>query len=73
MVDAPGNPLVTDISPKLFAHNPEKRLTGEIYFSEKRKKGVSPVSINLEQSYLSSVFSELALLREWTALSHWKA
>jgi integrase len=67
MVDALGNPLATDLSSKLFAHYRDKRLTGEIYFSEKWKKGASPVTINLEQSYLSSVFSELARLGEWTA------
>ncbi len=31
------------------------------------EKGASPVTINLEQSYLSGVFSELARLGEWTA------
>ena len=62
MVDALGNPLATDLSSKLFAHYRDKRLTGEIYFSEKWKKGASPVTINLEQSNLSSVFSELAWL-----------
>lgn len=67
MVDALGNPLATDLSSKLFAHYRDKRLTGEIYFSEKWKKGASPVTINLEQSYMSGVFSELARLGEWTA------
>lgn len=67
MVDALGNPLATDFSSKLFAHYRDKRLTGEIYFSEKWKKGASPVTINLEQSYLSGVFSELSRLGEWTA------
>lgn len=67
MVDALGNPLATNLSSKLFAHYRDKRLTGEIYFSEKWKKGAGPVPINLEQSYLSGVFSELARLGEWTA------
>ncbi|MDE7907136.1 hypothetical protein Q7485_09765 [Enterobacter cloacae] len=67
MVDALGNPLATDLSSKLFAHYRDKHLTGEIYFSEKWKKGASPVTINLEQSYLSGVFSELARLDEWSA------
>lgn len=35
MVDALGNPLANDLSSKLFAHYRDKRLTGEIYFSEK--------------------------------------
>ncbi len=67
MVDALGNPLATDLTSKMFAHYRDKRLTGEIYFSEKWKKGASPVTINLEQSYMSGVFSELARLGEWTA------
>lgn len=67
MVDALVNSLATDFSSKLFADYRDKRLTGEIYFSEKWKKGASPVTINLEQSYLSGVFSELSRLGEWTA------
>ncbi|PLK79254.1 integrase, partial [Klebsiella pneumoniae] len=66
MVDALGNPLATDLTSKMFAHYRDKRLTGEIYFSEKWKKGASLVTINLEQSYLSSVFSELSRLGEWS-------
>lgn len=46
MVDALGNPLATDLTSKMFAHYRDKRLTGEIYFSEKWKKGASPVTIN---------------------------
>jgi len=67
MVDALGDPLATDLSSKLFAHYRDKRLTGEIYFSKKWKKGATPVTINLEQSYLSGVFSVLARLGEWAA------
>lgn len=66
MVDAFGNPLATDLSSKLFAHYRDKRLTDEIYFSQKWKKGATPVTINLEQSYLSGVFCELARLGEET-------
>ncbi|WP_323343648.1 phage integrase [Enterobacter mori] len=39
MVDALGNPLATDLSSKLFAHYRDKRLTGEIYFSELARLG----------------------------------
>ncbi|BBV41712.1 integrase [Citrobacter portucalensis] len=67
MVDALENPLATAFTSKMFAHYRDKRLTGETYFSEKWKKGASPVTINLEQSHLSGVFSELARLGEWTA------
>lgn len=66
MVDALGNPIATDLTSKMFAHYRDKRLTGEIYFSEKWKKGASPVTVNLEQSYLSSVFSELSRPGEWS-------
>lgn len=66
-VDALGPPLATDLSSKLFAYYSDKNLTGEIYFNEKWRKGASPLTINLEQSYLSSIFSELARLGEWAA------
>lgn len=42
MVDALGNPLATDLTSKRFAHYRDKRLTGEIYFSEKWKKEPAP-------------------------------
>ena len=58
--------LMVDLTSKMFAHYRDKRLTGEIYFSEKWKKGASPVTVNLEQSHLSSVFRELSRLGEWT-------
>lgn len=67
MVDALGNPPATNLTSKMFAHYRDKRLTGEIYFSEKWKNGASPVTINLEQSYLSGFFSELTRLGEWSA------
>lgn len=37
MIEALENPLATDLSSKLFAHYRDKRLSGEIYFSEKLK------------------------------------
>ena len=42
MVDALGDPLATDLTSKMFAHYRDKRLTGEIYFSEKWKKRSKP-------------------------------
>lgn len=66
IVDALENPLASDLSSKIVRVLARQRLTGEIYFSEKWKKDASPVTINLEQSYLSGVFSELAQLGEWT-------
>lgn len=65
IVDALGNPLATSLTPKMFAHYRDKRLTGEIFFSQKWKNGASPVTVNLEQSYLSGAFSELIRLGEW--------
>lgn len=47
IVEALGNPLATSLTSKMFAHYRDKRLTGEIYFSEKWKKGASPVTVNL--------------------------
>ncbi|QLY61733.1 tyrosine-type recombinase/integrase [Citrobacter freundii] len=66
VVTALQDPLATDFTAKQFAHYRDKRLSGEIYFNEKWKNGADPVTINLEQSYLSSVFSELSRLGEWT-------
>jgi len=65
IVKALGNPTACLLTPKMFAHYRDKRITGEIYFSEKWRKGASLVTVNLEQSYLSSVFSELIHLGEW--------
>lgn len=66
IIGALGNPPASSLTPKMFAHYRDKRLTGEIYFSEKWKQGASPVTLNLEQSYLSGVFSELSRLGEWS-------
>jgi len=60
-----GDPPATTFSAKDFAHYRDKRLSGEIHFSDKWKNGAEPVTINLEQSYLSGMFSELARLGEW--------
>ncbi|EKN5940830.1 site-specific integrase [Yersinia enterocolitica] len=65
IVAALGNPPAHSLSGKDFAHYRSKRLSGEIYFSEKWKKGAKPVTVNLEQSFLSGMFSELARLGEW--------
>jgi len=72
MVDALGNPLATAFTSKMFAHYRDKRLAGKICFSEKWKKRADSVTINLEQSYLSGVLSELSRLGEWTTPTHWR-
>jgi hypothetical protein len=59
-----GNPLATDFTAKDFAHYRVKRTNGEIYFSEKWRQGANPFTVNLEQSYLSGMFSELIRIRE---------
>lgn len=48
MVDVLGNFFVIDLIFKMFVYYWDKCLIGEIYFSEKWKKGVSLVIINLE-------------------------
>ncbi len=65
VIEALGDPPATTFTAKDFAHYRDKRLSGEIYFSEKWKSGAEPVTVNLEQSYLSGMFSELARLGEW--------
>ncbi|MGC6387260.1 tyrosine-type recombinase/integrase [Ewingella sp. S1.OA.A_B6] len=65
IVDALGNPPATTFTAKDFAHYRDKRLNGEIYYSERWRQGADPVTVNLEQSYLSGMFSELIRLGEW--------
>ncbi|CAI2521632.1 Site-specific recombinase XerD [Serratia ficaria] len=65
IIEALGDPTATTFTAKDFAHYRDKRLSGEIYFSEKWKNGAEPVTVNLEQSYLSGMFRELARLGEW--------
>lgn len=70
VIEALGVPPATTFTAKDFAHYRDKRLSGEIYFSEKWKNGAEPVTVNLEQSYLSGMFSELARLGEWNENMH---
>ncbi|HHQ6536302.1 TPA: phage integrase [Serratia fonticola] len=65
IIEALGDPPATTFNAKDFAHYRDKRLSGEIYFSDKWKSGAEPVTVNLEQSYLSGMFSELVRLGEW--------
>lgn len=60
-----GDPPATSFTAKDFAHYRDKRMSGEIYFSEKWRQGANPVTVNLEQSYLSGMFSELIRIGEW--------
>lgn len=65
MVEALGNPPATTFTAKDFAHYRDKRLNGEIYFSERWRQGADPTTVNLEQSHFSGMFSELIRLGEW--------
>ena len=65
MVEALGNPPATTFTAKDFAHYRDKRMNGEIYYSERWRQGAAPVTVNLEQSYLNSMFNELIRLGEW--------
>ncbi|MCK8564432.1 tyrosine-type recombinase/integrase [Yersinia ruckeri] len=65
IVDALGDPAAHSFNAKDFAHYRSKRLSGDIYYSDKWKKGAQPVTVNQEQSYLSAMFNELAKLGEW--------
>lgn len=60
-----GNPLASAFTAKDFAHYRNKRLTGEIKLDARFDKGSSPVTINLDHSYLSAMFAELTRLEEW--------
>lgn len=65
MADALGNPLASGFTAKDFAHYRNKRLTGEIKLDDRFYKGSSPVTINLDHSYLNAMCSELIRLEEW--------
>lgn len=65
VVEALGDPIASKFTAKNFAHYRNKRLKGEIFFSEKWSKGAAPVTVNLEQNYLSGAFNELIRLGEW--------
>lgn len=65
VVEALGDPIASKFTAKDFAHYRDQRLKGKIYFSEKWNKGTAPVTVNLEQNYLSGAFNELIRLGEW--------
>ncbi|WP_392551211.1 tyrosine-type recombinase/integrase [Orbus wheelerorum] len=59
------NPLAPNFTSKEFTDYRTKRLSGEIYRTE-RVKIVAPRTLNLELTYLKSMFNELIRLGEWT-------
>lgn len=72
MVDALGNPIATDLTSKMFAHYRDKRLTGEIYFSEKWKKGASPVTINPSKAILVVFLANYPAWANGRIRTHWR-
>lgn len=59
------NPLAQNFTSKDFTDYRTKRLSGEIYRTE-RVKTVAPRTLNLELTYVKSMFNELIRLGEWT-------
>lgn len=59
------NPIAQNFTSKEFTDYRTKRLNGEIYRTE-RVKTVAPRTLNLELTYLKSMFNELIRLGEWT-------
>lgn len=60
-----GDPLAIGFTAKDFAHYRDKRMNGEIYFSVNWRQGANPVTVNLEHSYLSGMFSERIRIGKW--------
>ncbi|OCQ52348.1 Tyrosine recombinase XerD [Photorhabdus australis subsp. thailandensis] len=62
--EAMSDPLATEFSAKLFSSYREKRLSGDITRTD-RKKAVAPRTVNLELAYFRAMFNELIRLDEW--------
>lgn len=65
IADSVKNPIATNFSAKNFTEYRSKRLSGEIYRTE-RVQVVSKRTLNLELSYVNGMFNELIRLGEWT-------
>jgi integrase len=69
IAESMNDPIAKTLSAKDFAIYREKRLSGELpnlRASRTANKGVTPVSVNRDHSYLRAVFNELSRLGEWT-------
>lgn len=66
MATAMGNPRATSFSANDFAHYRKLRLSGEVFLDDRFPKGVTKSTLNMDHSYLCSMFNELARLGEWS-------
>ncbi|WP_392565169.1 tyrosine-type recombinase/integrase [Utexia brackfieldae] len=58
------DPLATNFTAKQFTNYRQKRISGEIYRTD-RIKTVAPRTMNLELTYFKAMFNELIRLGEW--------
>lgn len=65
IADSINNPIAVNFTAKDFTEYRSKRLSGEIYRTE-RVKTVSQRTLNLELTYVKAMFNELIRLGEWT-------
>lgn len=63
--DALGDPRATSFTANDFAHYRKLRLSGEVFLDKRFAKGVTKSTLNMDHSYLCSMFNELARLGEW--------
>ena len=63
--NALGDPIARKLTNKDFANYRQLRLNGEVPDLQGNCKQIKPKTINMEQSFLCSVFSELKRLGEW--------
>lgn len=65
MSEALGNPKGTSFTANDFAHYRKERLSGEVFLDSRFANGVSKSTLNMDHSYLASMFNELTRLGEW--------
>lgn len=63
--EALGDPRATSFTANDFAHYRKLRLSGEVYLDKRFAKGVTKSTLNMDHSYLCSMFNELSRLGEW--------
>lgn len=64
--EALGNPKATSFTANDFAHYRMLRLSGEIFLDKRFPKGVTKTTLNMDHSYICSMFNELNRLGEWS-------
>ncbi|MBS0969021.1 tyrosine-type recombinase/integrase [Nissabacter archeti] len=63
-----GDPVATQLTPKMWAHYRDRRLRGEIdngHHTNREKWKAKPITVNREHQYLYALFNELKRLGEW--------